>query len=63
MESPALSQVNENARIAALTELDLDYSDLQDNFKNLTRLAANGKMSIKSIPGEGTSFEIMLPQV
>lgn len=31
---------SEAERIIALSELDLDYSDLQNNFKDLTRLAA-----------------------
>lgn len=31
---------NEEERISALADLDLDYSDLQNNFKDLTRLAA-----------------------
>ena len=31
---------NEMDRIIRLSELDLDYSDLSDNFKDLTHLAA-----------------------
>ncbi|MDF3077626.1 MAG: hypothetical protein K0S09_1515 [Sphingobacteriaceae bacterium] len=35
-----VSASNEEQRISALADLDLDYSDLQNNFTDLTRLAA-----------------------
>jgi signal transduction histidine kinase len=40
MSNAAQVPVNEMDRILSLSELDLDYSNLQNNFKDLTRLAA-----------------------
>ena len=37
--SPPVPQ-NEMDRILSLSDFDLDYSDLQDKFKDLTKLAA-----------------------
>ena len=40
MSNAAPMPVNEMDRILTLSEFDLDYSNLQNNFKDLTRLAA-----------------------
>ncbi len=40
MNNPVPMPVNEMERILSLSEFDLDYSNLQNNFKDLTRLAA-----------------------
>ncbi|WP_158795991.1 GAF domain-containing sensor histidine kinase [Pedobacter sp. L105] len=40
LKSNPLIPVNELERIISLAELDLDYTDLQDQFKDLTHLAA-----------------------
>lgn len=40
MNNPVPIPVNEMERILGLSEFDLDYSNLQNNFKDLTRLAA-----------------------
>ena len=40
MHNPPIPK-NEFERIIDLSEFDLDYSSLEDNFKDLARLAAN----------------------